>query len=120
MAKICELVYLKFDILFGDPGAIQMQERILEELENVLGTDITDGITPAKATKIGTYLANTRPDYRIVGIEWNEEDTGLNTKNWETYAETYSPEWIFEALNDIPADRELILTFADSAYRMRS
>jgi hypothetical protein len=113
--KISELVNLKFNLMFGDPVAQNMQRTVWQEIENVLGIPRNTDLTATQATNICTYLLNSRPEFRAIAFEYHDNDGVLHAIVWEQFRESFSPDWIFPALDDVPDDIGLILYFVDDS-----
>lgn len=94
MARVCELVSVKFGLIFGDYDVQKDHEFLNVSVYPLLGFNGRIGLTLIQVLQLRDHLLNLDSDCRIVGLEEQDRSEIITTEVWESYDETYNPSWI--------------------------
>jgi len=94
MARICELVSIKFDLMFGGDSVKRQHDYLYERIFPLLGFNGRGGLTIGQVLQVGDHLLNLSPECRIVGIEEYDGFEIITTEVWESYGDTYNTSWV--------------------------
>jgi hypothetical protein len=97
MARICELVSIKFGLMFGDYDVQKEHEFLSSRIYPVLGFNVRSGITLLQVLQLKDHMYNLDPNCRIIGLEECDGFEIVATEVWESYGDAYSPEWVEQA-----------------------
>jgi len=104
MAKVCELVNLKFGLMFGDAYLRNQHDFLFERVYPLLGFEDKNGITIKEVVRLRDHLVNLNPDCRIIGLEEYGNSTGGVVEVWESYGDNYQHDWIEQASAKLSPD----------------
>ncbi len=107
MAKVCELVSIKFNMIFGDTEIRNQHKFLLEKIYPSLGLDGKNGITIKEVIRLRDYLVELSPKCRIIGLEENDGCEIIYTEVWESYGDSYDPYWIENTATKFNPDSQL-------------
>ncbi len=94
MARICELVNLKFGLMFGDYNVQKEHEFLSSRIYPMLGFNVRNGLTLNQVLQLRDHLHILSPECRIVGIEEYDGFEIITTEVWESYDDTYNSSWV--------------------------
>lgn len=111
MAKLCDLVKVKYRILFGDTEVRQLQSEVINYINNVTGIDVRTGIGQEHLTALASTLNIQNQPWRVAGLEYHSPDGEMIALAWELFLDDYDHSWLIEASYKIPKGVEVILYF---------
>lgn len=94
MARICELVSVKFGLMFGEHDKRKQLEYLYERVYPILGIAGRGGLTLAEVLQVRDHVHNLGADCRVIGIEESGNSDGAVAEVWESYGDDYRPDWI--------------------------
>lgn len=94
MARISQLVTVKFGLMFGEVEVRKQIEYLFERVYPLLGIAGRGGLTIKEVLHVRDYLLNLSPDCRVIGIEESGNWDGGAVEVWESYGDHYRPDWI--------------------------
>jgi len=104
MAKVCELVMLKYELFFGDGELRSQQDYLYHNIYPLLGYGNASGLTIEQVIHLKDHLKNLSAISRIVGIEEFNNDEIVAVHNWESYGEQYPNDWVEQLKNVLQQD----------------
>ena len=104
MAKVCELVMLKYELFFGGGELRHQQDFLYNNIYPVLGYGKNSGLTIRQLISLKEHLKNLNAECRIVGIEEYCDNEMVAVHNWESYGAEYPHDWVDELINIIQQD----------------
>ena len=110
MAKVCELVMIKFELFFGNGDERGQQNYLYVNIYPMLGINGKDGVRINDVIRLKDHLKNLDNECRIVGIEEYHNDEMVAVHNWESYGEQYPHDWV-EELESISQKDSLLSVF---------
>jgi hypothetical protein len=113
MAKLCDLLKVKYGILFGDPEVRQLQSDSADYIKNVSGIDVRTRIQHEQIIALTSLIRNQNPKWRIAGLEYHNPDNEMVALAWELFRDEYDHSWLNEAAEKIPKGVDVILYFID-------
>lgn len=112
MSRICQLVTLKFELLFGNVEMRRQHEYLHEHIYPTLGLEDGAGITLEEVVRLSEHLNNLSPDCRIVGLEESDGAEILKTETWESYGEEYHWDWVVRAKGKFNPEARVVVFVA--------
>jgi len=109
MARICQLVWIKFELLFGDRNVTRQHDYIHETAIDIFGILPEMGYTKEQLTLIHNHLSSLHTDYRLAGIEEYDKGEIRTAHAWEQYVENFSHKWVESVLEKIDPSTRLAL-----------
>jgi hypothetical protein len=104
MARISELVTVKYGLMFGEVDVVKQHEYLYERVFPLLGIRGRGGLSITEVLQVRDYLINISPDCRVIAIEESGNWDGSVVEVWESYAEDYRSDWVDKAAVKLSPD----------------
>lgn len=107
MARICELVMVKYGLMFGEVDVRKQLEYLYERVYPLLGISGRGGLSITEVLQVRDHLVNLNQDCRIIGLEESGNSDGAVLEVWESYGSDYQHDWIEHAAVKLKSDVRL-------------
>ena len=111
MAKLCDLLLVKYGVLFGDAKTIKLQIEVEENIYNLTGIKALSMVDWSQIQSIAEFLEQHNPPWRLAGLEYTTDDGEMVALAWELFLDKYDNSWLQMAIERIPSDMKVHLYF---------